>query len=460
MPRVLVVTYPWLPLFNTGVKHVANLCRYLPSTAWEPHILTKDWSEGPAPEDAWLGMSDQPIDASPSLLHAATLPVVRAPYALRDNRWLQREAQLETEASNAHPLGPKAIQRRALRAAHPYYGHYPDKHRGWVEPAVSAGVVAVRQFGIGVVLSVCPPASAHLVGGEIARRAGVGWVTLFADLSAFYQGPGDGRTWAERRKHSALNKKSLLGASRAACVSPNMGDYVRDTYGIPGEVIVAPYDPDERRVPPHRESDAPLRVVHTGTIHADDDRPAVLFDALDHLLASGSLGVDALRVDVVGSGSEATLADLLRERPCAPMVHLIERVSPSEAVRMQREADVLLMFTRQDAVEQASGIALTYPSKVFEYLNALRPTIALTADPSGFLGRLLSETNGGQTAEDAPSLGAVLLDYVTELRTRGRVAFRGDESAISRYSAPEQAKRLASLLDAASAERFGSWQRA
>ena len=460
MPRVLVVTYQWLPLFNAGVKHVATLCRYLPSTGWEPHILTKDWSSGPAPEDAWLGMSDQPIDASPALKHAATLPVIRTPYALRDNRWLRRASQLDDEAANASPFGPQAIERRALEAAAPFYGHYPDMHRGWVEPAVAAGVVAVRQYGIGAVLSVCPPASAHLVGSEIARRAGVAWVTLFADLSAFYQGPGDGRSWANRWKHGMLNRRSLRGASRSASTSPNMSDFVRDTYGINGEVVVVPYDPEERRVAPHRESDAPLRVVHTGSIRPDVDRPEVLFDALDQLMTSGSLDASALRVDLVGSRCEPELAELLRERPCAPLVNLIETVPPSEAIRMQREADVLLVFGRRDAVVQATGVVLHYPARIFEYLNALRPTVAIAADSTSFVGRLLSETNGGQTAEDAPSLAAVLLDYLTELRTRGRVAFRGDESAIARYSAQEQAKRLASLLDAASAERFGSWQRA
>src|SRR5438105_4253264 len=59
MPRVLVVTYQWLPMFNVGVKHVANLCRYLPAAGWDPHILTKDWSLGAAPEDAFWGMSEQ-----------------------------------------------------------------------------------------------------------------------------------------------------------------------------------------------------------------------------------------------------------------------------------------------------------------------------------------------------------------------------------------------------------------
>ena len=71
MPRALVVTYQWLPMFNVGVKHVANLCHYLPAAGWDPYILTKDWSNGPATEDAFFGMSWQPTDASPSLSHAA-----------------------------------------------------------------------------------------------------------------------------------------------------------------------------------------------------------------------------------------------------------------------------------------------------------------------------------------------------------------------------------------------------
>ena len=460
MPRVLVVTYQWLPLFDVGVKHVSTLCRYLPATGWEPHILTKDWSPGPAPEDAPLALSAEGIDASPALRQAATLPVVRASYGLRDNRWLRRQARLDVEADGAHPFGLKSLERRALGVAYPFYGHYPDMQRGWVEPAVAAGLVAVRQYGIGAILSVCPPASAHIVGGELARRAGIPWVPLFADLSTFYQGPGDGRSVLERVTERALNRRWLQGASRTACASPAMSEYVRDTYGVTGDVVVAPYDPEERRVPPHRETGAPMRIVHTGTLRPDDVRVDVLFDALDHLIASAAIGVDDVRVDLVGSRCEASLADRLQGRPCQPMIGLLERVSPSDAVRAQREADLLIVFASSNPAARANGQALTYPSKIFEYLNALRPTVAVAADPASFIGKLLSETNAGHTAEDASSLSAVILDSLSELRSRGRIAFRGDETAIARFGGQEQAKRLAALLDAASAERFGSWQRA
>ncbi len=460
MPRVLVVTSQWLPLFNAGVKHVANLCRYLPSTGWEPHILTEDSSEAPAPEDAHAGMEPQPSDTAPSRKLAEALPVVRAPFALRDNRWLHRQARLDAEGGEHSGFGMKSIERRVLRAAYPLYGHYPDVHRGWVEPAVAAGLVAVRQFGIGAVLSVCPSASAHLVGGEIARRTGIPWVALFTDLAEFYYGPGDGRSRGLRWKHRLLNRHWMHGVSRAACISPSMVEYVRATYGPSGDTVVVAFDPEERRVAPHRDPGSPMRVVHVGTIHPDGSRPALLFDALDHLVASGAVDVGSLTVDIVGSQCEGWLAEQIRDRPCSAMVRIAERVPPADAARLQREADVLLLFDHQDMIARAGVGALGYPSRIFEHLNAARPTIAIATDPGGFVGTLLSETNAGQTAEDASSLSAVLLEYVNELRSRGRIGFRGDEAAIARYGAPEQAKRLASLLDAASAARFGTWQRA
>jgi hypothetical protein len=460
MPRALIVTYQWLPMFNVGVKHVANLCRYLPAAGWEPHILTKDWSDGPAPEDAFWGMSTQPLDASPSLKNAALIPVVRTPYAKRDNRFLRWQARLDAERGAHSPLSLEAWARRGLRLAYPLYGHYPDMHRGWVEPAVEAGLAAVRQFGIGAVVSVCPPATSHIVGGEIARRAGIPWVVLFADLFAFYQGPGDGRSLRLRWENRILAKRWLKGASRSACISPRMVEYVRETYGINGDVVVVPFDPDERKVAPHRVTGAPLRIVHAGSIYPNDERPEMLFDALDALLALEPRSCDEITVELVGSRCEDWLSENLSGRRCAAMVRVVARVSPAEAVRMQREADLLLTFNYQNPIALAAGGTLSYPCKMFEHWNAGRPTIAIGTDPGGFVGRLLAETRAGESVDDVPELVAMLQRYLTELRESGTIAFRGDDAAIARYGAPEQAKRLGALLDTASAERFGSWQRA
>jgi hypothetical protein len=434
MPRALVVTYPWLPLFSGGVKHVATLSRFLPAAGWEPLILTRDWGEAPSPDDAGLGLTSQPIDATPSLKYAATLPTIRASYVERDNRWLRWHARVTAEHDAHAPLSAHAIARRGLAATYPLYGHYPDPHRGWEESAVRAGMLAVRQYGISAVLSVCPTATAHIVGGEIARQAGIPWVVLFADLATFYAGPGDGR--------------------------PRMAEYVRDTYGIEGDVVVMPFDPDERKVAPHRQVGAPLRVVHTGAIRPDDDQPRLLFDALDLCVAAYARAATSIIVELVGSGCDAELLAQLDGRPCASMVRVTPMVVPTEAVRMQRDSDLLLLLTRTVSTALEGGGGQRGLGSLFEYLNASRPIVAVGGGAGDDVRRLLAETRAGDVADDAEALAAMLTRYSEELIATGSIVFAPDEAAIARYGAPEQARRLAALLDGASAERFGSWQRA
>ena len=428
MPRALVVSYPWLPLYSVGVKQVAALCRYLPAADWEPHVLTKDWTEGPSADDNDLGMSVQALDGLPSLANAERLPTVRASGALRENRWLQWQERLSP----------------------PMFRRHAEAYRGWVESAVDTGLATVRQFGISAVVSVCPPVSTHLVGGEIASRAGIPWVVVFADLAGFYTGPGDGRSRQRRWEDRALARRWLRGAARAACASPAMLAYVRETFDIDGDVVVPAFDPDEQRLAPHRAADAPLRVVHTSRTPPDARCAAIVADALDGMLAENSALEERLVIELVGSKIDVS------GRPCERMVRSQPCVAPAEALRLQREADVLMAFDRRgEGADRLRG-----PSIVFEYMNAGRPIVAVGADDTGHISQLFAETRAGDIASDAVALVSVLHRHLDALRESGVIAFRGDVSAIAKYGAPEQARRLGALVDAASGERFGSWVRA
>ncbi len=463
MPRVLIVTYQWLPMFNVGVKHVATLCRYLPQAGWEPHILTKDWSEGPAPEDAPWGMSWEPTAQSSALELAEALPVTRTTSHRRDNRWLRWHDRLVSTEMAARAWTATGLARRALQYTYPFYGNVPDLHRGWAEQSVTVGLATVRQYGIGAVVSVCPAPSAHILGGEIARRAGIPWVAMFDTLHTFDHGIGDGRSRRERWGSRLQTRHWLRGASRSACVSPRMSDFVRDEYGVAGDVITVSYDPDERRVAPHRVPGSPMRVTHTGTLDPARQDVEPLLAALDALVAAtttdGALS-ERLVVDLVGSQCEDHLAELLRGRPCEALVTLRARVSPAEAVRLQRESDVLLAFNRAPGALAERAASPGYPAKMFEHWNAQRPTISIGTEHDGYAAALWRESGGGAVAEDAAAVQGLLQHFLDELHRDGKIAFNGDETTIARHAAPEQARRLGALLDQASAERFGSWQRA
>lgn len=381
---------------------MANLCRYLPTTSWSPHILTTE-----TPREGAVSLSDDEVERSPSLKGAAQLPVVRAK-----------------------------------------------------QNAADAGLAAVRQFGIGAVLSVCPPAADHVTGGEIARRAGIPWVALFDDLDTFYIGPADGRSGMERHRAKAQSATLLRDVWRVGAGTARSLDYLREQFDVEGDVVMPAFDPEERRVAPHREAGAPMRIVHAGAVDRVTQTPTVLLDALDAMVESDAMARDRVRLDIVGSGMDAFLAERLAGRACEGMVQLRERVEPAEVSRMQREADVLVTLHRDEPVARALDGATRAPDELIEMLPAARPIVLVGDDGSGLVWELIRDTGVGARAGDALELARVLGQFRADLETSGSIAFQGEEAAIARLSATEQVKRVAALLDAASASRFGSWQRA
>ncbi|MDB4880184.1 MAG: glycosyltransferase-like protein, partial [Gemmatimonadetes bacterium] len=433
MPRVLVVTYPWLPAFSGVVKLVATLCRYLPEAGWDPTILTRDWSGGPAPEDAALGLTMTPGDPAPSLRAAGAMPVVRTAYGQRDNPGTRlRDALAPDTDESAPPRRGRRLAKEVLDAAYPLYGAYPDPYRGWEEHAVTAGVAAIRQYGIGAVVSVSSPATAHIAAGEIARQAELPWIPLFASLASFRLDAGDGRTARRRMEHRVLAKRWLRGASRVAAIAPEMVEHLQTAYGIAGDTIVAPFDPEERRMPPRRVAGAPVRLLHVGRLGADLRGVELVAEALEQLLRAGTLDADALRVDLVGSGQEDALRARLATRPSAELFGIRERVTPAESLQLQREADMLLLIDTTCA-----DPLVAYPLSLFEHVAARRPVLYVSAGAGGgFVERVLAETGVGTAVTTSGDLAGAIARAVAEVRATGELAARGDEAGIARYAGP------------------------
>jgi glycosyltransferase involved in cell wall biosynthesis len=450
MPRVLIVSYPWLPAFSAGVRHVATLARYLPEAGWDPIILSRDWGEDAGAADGAGHVLPDGGAELPSLRLARALPTVTAAFASRDNLLVRWQAALAGRAEPARARRAERLARALLDAAYPLYGAYPDPCRGWVQPAVAAGLGAIRQFGIGAVVSVSSPDSAHIAGGEMARAAGVPWIPVFGELGTFRVDARDGRTLMERFEHRELARRWLRGSFAGVAMSPEMSEHLERNYSLAVETLALPFDPDERRLPPRRTVGSPLRLVHVGRLGAHA-RVGVLLDAIDLLLRDDHALSAALEVELVGSGRDDELQALLTDRPAASVCRITPRVSPAEAVALQREADVLLSFGPSDALAR-------YPSTFPERLNARRPVLAI-ADDDSFIGQVLRETSAGEVVGDAVSVAAGIRRALDALRAGGEVPYRGDESVIARYAGPELARRLAGMLDVASAERFGSWQR-
>ena len=446
MRTVLLVSYTFPPQYDVSGRRAAKLCKYLPAAGWRPVVLTKDWTADVGPEDRRA----YTLASHPEALEALNgTEIVRAPYRSHDNalrRLHQRLGGVYGDDDQEMPSGgwtPRALTRRVLSLASPTFGDFPDAFRGWIGPAVQAGIDLARRERLDAICSLCPPATAHVVASEIARRTGLPWVAQFDDLYSFHlerQRRTAWRPYADRRHRGWLRHASLAGA-----ITPAMLAYVRRTYGLDGEVVVVGFDPDESPLVKRERHDR-LRLAYTGSVYPGDQRPELFFETLQQVLEGNP---DApIEVTFAGTGRDEYLRGALARFPAAARACVfLERVPPIDALRLQREADALLLLNCT-APSPAEG-TLSYPAKTFEYLNAGRPILALPRDPGGWGDQLLESTQSGVTADSAIEAAAVLGQWIAEWRACGTLSYSGRTAEIEKYGQPHQAATLGRLLDRA-----------
>lgn len=467
MRKVLLISYTFPPQYDVSARRAAKLCKYLPATGWQPVVLTKDWTRDIAPEDA---RAYTVVSHPEALNELQGVTVVRAPYHTHDNALRRLHERLggvyekrvgrdaPHDGGNAHAgrsgaaaparWTPRAVVRRTLSLISPTFGDFPDAFRGWVTAAVRRGVEVTRQEPIDAICSLCPPATAHVVASEIARRTGLPWVAQFDDLYSFHlerQRRAEWRAYADLRHKAWMRPATLAGA-----ITPAMLRYVQETYRLDGDVVHVGFDPEERPVakPPSRSR---LQLAYTGSVYPGDQRPELLFEALERVIEKHG-DQPPIEVLFAGTGCDAELQAALSRFPNAARACVfLGRLSPTDALRLQRESDALVLLNCT-SLSPDEG-TLSFPAKAFEYLHAGRPILALPRDPGGWGDSLLETTRAGITVNTAADAAAVLESWVAAWRSHGTLAYAGDPEEIARYSQPRQAQALGRLLDRAAAAR-------
>jgi hypothetical protein len=123
-------------------------------------------------------------------------------------------------------------------------------------------------------------------------------------------------------------------------------------------------------------------------------------------------------------------------------------VPHSAALEWQRNAHALLLLNWEDPREKG-----TYPLKVFEYLAARRPIIAIGGSTDDVVSGLLNETRAGKTCVDAGSAFEYLRDLGEEFRSSGAVQSHAIESKVRAYGYDRMAEEFTRVLMAAGAGR-------
>ncbi|MCI4065257.1 glycosyltransferase [Micromonospora sp. R77] len=296
--------------------------------------------------------------------------------------------------------------------------HLPDPQAGWIVPALRA----FRRTGPGwtpdVILATGPPFSVFVVAAALARRHGAPWVADYRDLwTVGNEYWAHGRSRLRRLLDHRLERRLLRTVSRCVTVSEPLARSVRAAFGVRTDVVMNGIDRQPTTpaggaaraalgVPP-----GTLLLAHTGLLYPGRRDPTPLLRALS------LLGAERQQVHVVLAGPETGVAGAAVTRcGVAELVSVTGRVTAAESWQLQAEADVLVLLMWDDPRD-----AGTVPGKLFDYLRARRPILAIGC-ADGVAADLVRSRGAGVVLNDPVEIADRLRTWLTEKRTTGQVA--------------------------------------
>ncbi|QDV26131.1 glycosyltransferase [Aureliella helgolandensis] len=307
----------------------------------------------------------------------------------------------------------------------------------WLLRALALVLFDPRLKGVDVVISTYSPVSTILLGYAYRKlRRKCVWVVDYRDLwtdNSYRAGRGRLAEWYGRKVQRVL----LRAASLITTVSESLRDQLRKL--VPDKPVTVIYngfdalDDAEARVTTadHEAKEDACKIVYTGTIYTGKRSPEPLFKAVNELLLEGKITRTQLQLEFLGDRL-GNVPQLLKSYDLESCAHCPGQLSRELSYQSQRNASLLLMLGSNDP-----GI-LT--GKIFEYLAAEKPILALGDEADSAVGKLLSSTGCGvAVGTDVEEIKSLVSALVREKRFD---PYAPIQTEVDRYSRDSQGKAL------------------
>lgn len=374
--RVLMVSYFFPPINEIGSIRLQKFAKYLPEFGWEPWVLTLE-------EGLYPSVGTLPLEIPASR-------VVRAGLGWAA-RWRRRAGgPLAGAGDDCAPVRRAPWARALLTQPSPrFLAQY--RSLPWVGPAVRAGTQLLQKRPFHALLSSHGPPASHIVAARLSRAFGLPWVADFRDLWA--EDHFVGKRGLALALESRLERRVLRRAGYLVTVSEPLAERLRRLHGKTVSVVMNGFDEQEFAGLEPEEIRPGLRIVYTGRLYSGKQDPAPLFEAMRELRGAGT--GSALPIEAHFHGADPGAVRPLAEQAGVGDAVVVHPRRPHEAaLQAQVSADILLVLQWTDVRER--GIVF---AKIFEYLGARRPILAL-GPPGGVLEGILQDTGAGEMVSD------------------------------------------------------------
>ncbi|MEM1324244.1 MAG: glycosyltransferase family 4 protein [Bacteroidota bacterium] len=433
--RVLIIVYYWPPSGGGGVQRWIKFVKYLPQLGWTPIVYT--------PQDAEYPLVDETLASEVS----EEVEVLRQPIWEPRKLYKQLFGNEQKKASGAKRDNLDRLfyipsKERSWKQNLSIWirGNLiiPDARVFWVKPSIRFLTDYLKKNPVDAIITSGTPHSLHLIGKALKARLGLPWLADFRDpwTDIEYYDLMMLTRWADA-KHRRLEREVLQQADVVTIVSNAWRRKVEQLGARRAHTITNGYDEADfaASLPPLSPH---FLLGHIGTL-ANDRNPEVLWQALKELAEEMPGFRENLRVQVVGN-TDPLVVQTARDYGLEQQLINHGYVTHAEAIRLMQSAQVLLLLINK-AANNAEG---RIPGKIFEYLAARRPILAIGLE-EGDSGQIIRETQSGEVVGfgDLERLKEILSHYYQQYQ---KGVLKVASSAYQRYSRQALTQKLAELL--------------
>lgn len=371
--RALIVTYYWPPAGGPGVQRWLNFVKYFSEYGIEPVVYIPENPHYPLLDKSFLADVPKEIEIIQG--------PIKEPYRIAGI--LSKKKTKKISSGIIPATNPSPLEKLMLFIRGNFF--IPDARIGWVKPSVTLLQEYIKANPVDVIITTGPPHSLHLIAMQLKAITSLPWVADFRDpWTTIHYHKSLRLSKSSEEKHKKLEQEVLQTADHIVVTSPSTLSEFKQKTKKPISVITNGYDIKQEIQPVVDES---FSIAHIGSLLSERN-PQILWDVLSELSIEAKGFFDDLTITLAGAVSDDVVQSIV-SAGLQENLDYVGYVSHDRALQMQHNARVLLLV-EIDTPETRAII----PGKLFEYLRAKRPILALGPEGSD-IAEIIGETKSG-----------------------------------------------------------------
>jgi hypothetical protein len=348
---VLIVAFDFLPSNAAAVQRILKLADYMKDFNWQPVILT-------ATPSAYENIDEQ-----------QEVPQHLVNHIYRTKAW---DVHRHLSIKGKHFNWMKAI----------------DRWSTWIPGAINKGSQLLQQYKFDAILSTAPIPSAHIIAYNLAKKSQLPWLADYQDPMAYLY---EKTSWLRKQCHQRIDTLVATHSAGVVFATEQAKDLFQTRYQHLNTrtkyyAIENGYDDTnfERLEKSSQTFPSPFAsekfsLYYSGILYPNGRNPLPLFQAIAQLHQQQKINSNNFEMIFQGTGDGLKFHAVLKDLQIANLVKFCPSTSFVNSLYNMTKADALVLI--QDEV-----FNLQVPGKLFEYLRAQKPIIAITPENSATAG--------------------------------------------------------------------------